>query len=338
MFILYNLAYLLVFHFTLSDSPPVRLQPSSAVSDSVWMPQKVESNASGIIFKSADGGETWQDISQGLPGIENQDGIQPDGFFADENGLYLPAGNGIYHSEPNSVAPFWKKEFYCDKQMQTVSGRNKISAYNHNERILPVTQVANAWWPASANSMQADASDVYQTSEGIAFIASNSGFYRSRDYGNTWTKLHEGAWRMKMAESNGVLLATSQHGIIKSTDDGETWNYVISEGGVGIAVEAIDGGFATISFNTTTQTRRIHISSDNGKTWKAIEAGLKPSMNISSIKQLGGYLFCGHPDGIFSSPDQGKTWKLLFPSVGEKVFKLTVKDNIIYAISANEGC
>jgi len=36
-----------------------------------------------IVFKSTDGGQTWQDISEGLP--EN---LQRDGFFANESGLY----------------------------------------------------------------------------------------------------------------------------------------------------------------------------------------------------------------------------------------------------------
>ena len=53
-----------------------------------------------------------------------------------------------------------------------------------------------------------------------------------------------------MVESNGVLLATSQRGIIRSTDDGENWALVISEGGVGIDVERIEGGFAAITYST----------------------------------------------------------------------------------------
>ena len=143
---------------------------------------------------------------------------------------------------------------------------------------------------------------------------------------------------MKMVESNGVLMATSQGGIIRSTDDGENWDCVISEGGVGIAVERIDVGFAAISCNTSTQSRRIHLSLDSGKTWKSIDEGLQPSLFISSIKQMGEYLICGHPDGIFRSSDMGKTWKLLLPSIENKVFNLFVSGNVIYAIPRDGGC
>jgi hypothetical protein len=79
-------------------------------------------------------------------------------------------------------------------------------------------------------------------------------------------------------------------------------------------------------------------------------------MNISSIKQIGKYLVCGHPDGIFRSSDMGKTWNLVHPSVdnlfkvseitqnlvpsrdNRKVFKIYVSGNVLYAVARNSGC
>ena len=143
---------------------------------------------------------------------------------------------------------------------------------------------------------------------------------------------------MKLVESNGVLMATSQGGIIRSTDAGENWDLVISEGGVGIAVEHIKGGFAAITFNTASYTRRVRTSYDGGKTWQPIDAGLTANLSISSIIEVGEYFFCGHPTGIFRSSDKGKTWKLLLPSVENKVFNLFVSGNVIYAFPRNGGC
>jgi photosystem II stability/assembly factor-like uncharacterized protein len=141
-----------------------------------------------------------------------------------------------------------------------------------------------------------------------------------------------------LVESNGVLLATSTSGIIRSTDTGENWSSVISEGGVGINVEKINGGFAAITFNTTSKTRRVRTSYDGGKTWQPIDAGLPAQLSIASIIQVGENFFCGHPDGIFRSSDKGKTWKLLLPSVDGKVFNLSVSGNVIYAIPRDAGC
>ena len=143
--------------------------------------------------------------------------------------------------------------------------------------------------------------------------------FKSTDGGQTWQDISEGLpdkeknWKqvqkdpvMNVVESEGVLIATGQKGIRRSTDNGEHWQWVIGEGGVGIAVERIKGGFAAVSYNTATKSRRIRISLDGGKAWQAIDEGLPPSSSISSIKQMGNYLICGHPDGIFRSSDMGK--------------------------------
>ena len=160
---------------------------------------------------------------------------------------------------------------------------------------------------------------------------------------------------MKMAESNGVLLAASTQGILRSTDDGENWKWVNREGGVGINVEPIEGGFAAITYNTQSNSRRVRTSYDGGKTWQPIDAGLPvqvfinsgwqsmltnpPAQTfITSIIQAGKYFYCGHPTGIFRSSAKGKTWNLLLPSIRNKVFNLSVSGDVIYAIPTSGGC
>jgi photosystem II stability/assembly factor-like uncharacterized protein len=190
--------------------------------------------------------------------------------------------------------------------------------------------------------------------ENIVFKSINGGF--------TWQETSEAPPEVEptapgnnIVNSEGVLLATGQKGIRRSTDNGEHWQWVISEGGVGIAIEPIKGGFAAITYNTETKSRRIRISMDNGKTWQAIDEGLPPSPLISSVKQMGNHLICGHPDGIFLSSDMGKTWKSVHPGVDNKtftfsltgniatgnpgkVFKIYVSGNVLYAVAVNAGC
>ena len=185
---------------------------------------------------------------------------------------------------------------------------------------------------------------------------------KSTDGGQTWKETSEAppeierpASGSNIVKSEGVIIATGQKGIRRSTDNGEHWQWVISEGGVGIAIELINSGFAAISYNTETKSRRIRISSDSGKTWQAIDEGLSPSSSISSIKQMGNYLICGHPDGIFRSSDMGKTWNRVHPGVdnnefkflttsdipsskANKVFRIYVSRNVLYAVAVNARC
>ncbi|MDB4919163.1 MAG: hypothetical protein JWQ54_1146 [Mucilaginibacter sp.] len=324
-----------------------------------------------IIFKSADGGQTWQDISEGLPENLQREGVRSDGFFANDRGLYLRAGNGVYHSEPNSTTRFWTKEIFPGEQRNIAPGKNGIFAYNFRGQFLQKINGTNNWSPMYTNFQEQavrlnrtidwmytnykekQVSSVFETIGGTVFVGSNNALYKSTNSGKTWKYVHVGGWVMKMVESNGVLLAASSKGILRSTDDGENWDRVISEGGVGIAVERIDGGFAAIVNNTITQTNSIHISLDSGKTWNAIGEELQPSWSsllmkkigllksssdILSIKQMGKYLICGGSDGIFRSSDMGKTWKkLLLPAIENYGFNLSVSGNVIYAIP-NKGC
>ncbi|NCD71738.1 WD40/YVTN/BNR-like repeat-containing protein [Mucilaginibacter agri] len=182
---------------------------------------------------------------------------------------------------------------------------------------------------------------------------------KSTDGGQTWEDgsldLAEIKKPVTIVQSGGVLIATGSKGIRRSTDNGEHWQWVISEGGVGIAVERIEGGFAAISYNAETKSRRIRISLDKGKTWQAIDEGLQTSPFISSIKQMGKYFICGDTDGIFRSSDMGKTWMKVHPGVDKNdfvfipilnkpvnkpknVFRIYASGDVLYAVAGSAGC
>jgi len=282
---IYSLSFLLLFLLSF-DNALSELPASGVNTANQEASDNVRHKVVKIIFRSNDGGQTWVDISEGLP--ENLgDDFAGDSFSANDKGVYLRAGDGIYHSKPNSTAPFWNKESLDGKKMNNALGYGIVTL----------------------------ADSVFTGAE--AGVAKPTG---------------------KLIESNGVILATSQKGIIRSTDGGKTWNLVIGEGGVGIFLERVKGGFAAITYNAMSNTRRVRTSYDGGKTWQAIDAGLPPSLSITSIIQVGDDFFCGHPSGIFKSSDKGKIWKLILPSVDDKVFNLSASGNVIYAMPRPGGC
>jgi photosystem II stability/assembly factor-like uncharacterized protein len=293
-----------------------------------------------IVFKSADGGQTWQDINEGLPAIE-----QPVNFFAGESDLYLHVKNVMYRSKSNLKTPVWEKENVPDLKSASSSpstsiafNRSGVMAYNYEGQIYQKIPAAGTWLPIHTNFKKHSMRTIFETSDGTVFLGYDHGLYKSTDMGKNWKQVQNEGWVMHVVESDGVLIATGQKGIMRSTDNGEHWQWVISEGGVGIAIERIKGGFAAISYNTETKSRRIRISLDRGKTWQAIDEGLRPSSSISSIKQMGKYLICGHPDGIFLSSDMGKTWNRVHPSVDKNVFRIYVSGNVLYAVAGSAGC
>jgi len=294
----------------------------------------VEPGATNTIFQSKDGGQTWEDISHGLP--ENE---QPEGFFEGESDVYLRIKNVMYHSKSNLKTPVWEKEIGLDLRSASIAfNRSGVMAYNYEGQIYQKAPAAGTWLPIYTSFKGRSMRTVFETSDGTVFLGCDSGLYKSTDRGESWKQVQDEGWVMHMVESKGLLIATGQKGIMRSTDNGEHWEWVIREGGVGIAIERIEGGFAAISSNTTTMSRRMRISLDNGKAWKAVDEGLQPSLFTSSIKQMGEYLICGHPDGIFRSSDMGKTWNLVHSGVDQKVFRIYVSGKILYAVAGGAGC
>ncbi len=374
MNIIYSLAALLLLQSPFNCNEALEFQASSKIKDSQQEQKRDKTAAANIVFKSTDGGQTWQDISKGMPEpVKDDYGVDNNFYYADDNGLYLTDGKGIYHSNTNSTAPFWTKENFPGKSSNIAPGKNGIFAYNYSGGgIFQKTNGTGVWAPVFTNFEEKQVLSVFETAGGTIFIRSDRGLFKSTNSGKSWKQLHAGAWG-KMVESNGVLLATSQEGILRSTDDGENWELVISEGGVGIDVERIKGGFAAITYSTISETRRIRISYDDGKSWQAIDAGLQapgfidpilPAVSanlpaqgfpdstwhlkqttilplpsyITTIIQVGENFFCGHTDGIYGSSDKGKTWKMLVPAVKGKMFKLFVSGNVIYGIQMENHC
>jgi len=327
---------------------------SSLLPDRHPDPKTEKAGTAKIVFKSTDGGQTWQDISKGLPENLREDGIRGNSFFANDKGLFLRVGNGLYHSTPNATAPFWTKEIFPDEHSSIAPGKSWIFANNYWGVNLKKTDGTCVWSPIFDNFSEPRIRSVFETAGGAIFIGTDKGLFKTANSGKTWKHVYAGAYVGHLAELNGVLVAIGMKRIIRSTDNGENWEFVTSEGGVAFDVKQVKGGFAALT-PTSANIRGVSTSYDGGKTWQPDDAGRQDKVVIDSIfrtwndrplvqafqisiSQVGENLFCTHPHGIFKSSDKGKTWKLLLPSVNDKGFNLFGSGNVIYAIPSKGGC
>ncbi|MFI5194705.1 MAG: WD40/YVTN/BNR-like repeat-containing protein [Chitinophagales bacterium] len=320
-----------------------------------FVPKETEAGEKTIVvFKSTDGGQTWQDVSKGLPENLREDSIRGNSFFANDKGLFLRVGNGLYHSTANATAPFWTKEIF-PKDDGMAAGRSRMFAGNYWGVNLKTTNGTSVWSPIFENFQEPRIRSTFETAGGAIFIGTDRGFFKTDNSGKTWKHVHNGGGVGHMAESDGVLLAISMRRIIRSTDNGESWALVTSDSSVAFDVKPIKGGFAAMTSISASNIRGISTSYDGGKTWQPDDAGRQDKVVIdsiwrtwndrpilkafqTSITQVGQNFFCTHPDGIFRSSDKGKTWKLLLPSLKGKTFRLFVSGNVIYAIPGKGGC
>ena len=57
-----------------------------------------------IVFQSTDGGQSWQNMSAGLPA-----GVEPGTFFANDGALFLGAAQGLYRNAGPAKSDVWER-------------------------------------------------------------------------------------------------------------------------------------------------------------------------------------------------------------------------------------
>jgi hypothetical protein len=73
-----------------------------------------ETVATKIIFQSSDGGQTWQDVSAGLPKEI------PYSFFANENELIFGTQNGFYRGNSQTLNKSWRNDLLTDETITNI--------------------------------------------------------------------------------------------------------------------------------------------------------------------------------------------------------------------------
>jgi hypothetical protein len=171
---IHHLAFLSLFQFSFAFDQALEFPQSPPLPDGSQKRDKAV--AANVIFRSADGAQTWQDISEGLPENLLGDGIPRDRFLPNGNGIYLRTGNGMYYSKPNSTALFWKKEIFPDNLGRIVAGKTGMLAFNYGGQFLQKINGTGLWLPIYADFQEKDVRTVFETGDAV-FIGCDKGLF-----------------------------------------------------------------------------------------------------------------------------------------------------------------
>lgn len=147
------------------------------------------------VYMSNDGGKTWSAINNGLPANAAINGLTLD---SDEHQLWAATSVGVYRTDNRTFA--WQ-------------------AFNSG---LPANVVAYSVQPAFISG----------GTQGLVFVGTNSGFFRSDVAGNQWTESQESLGQtiiyevlIDVSQPTTIYIATNK-GAYRSTDNGQNWGSI----------------------------------------------------------------------------------------------------------------
>lgn len=211
--------------------------------------------ASGGLWKTTDCGESWTNISEGLPNLSTnsiaQAASNPDIIYVGTGEVFagnstFVRGDGIYKSTDRGGS--WQL----------------LSSTVDNTDYISVNRIA-----------------VDPADENIVVIATNTGIYRSTDGGGSWTESYDapvGAsvqdLQVDPTDFNIQYAGINSNGIYKSTDGGISWSKSSSGISEGQRFEiAVAPSNTDIVYTSTHagETTILYYSGDQGENWVRVE-------------------------------------------------------------------
>lgn len=319
------------------------------------LPSLENTTASNIIYRSVDGGKTWEDVSAGLP-----KDYYVACMYAGEGEVVLGSEKGLFRSDATTTgAPVWEKDYFCDNYISNISpGRRGPYYSSYGNGFFHEIGGTGIWTPLHMQLENRRIRTVMELPDDALLIGSDDGIFKSRDHGKSWKQVFDGGMILDIVASGNILIGGGRQGVVRSVDGGENWESVLYENVMSKKTGLIKGQFFTILGAEDISeppfggiTNRLRTSSDGGKTWHRLEkamlpvrdmydmdACLQPARDLYDLVQVGSTLLCSFDTGIYRSNDFGKTWACVLPTTEKRrLANMVVSGTTVYAVMGG-GC
>jgi photosystem II stability/assembly factor-like uncharacterized protein len=314
------------------------------------------------IYRSKDGGASWQPINDGLTSpftisIAVAPTFADDGFVlagARAGGLYQTVNGGdewhpveIWGQRESvqalAISPNYKRDHSAMLGSEsagvfrtTTDGRTWSAS---NFGLLELGVLALAYSPS------------FEQDE-TAFCITTDGFYRTPNGGRAWRESGDDLIGVALqcvavspgfAEDNTLVVGSEEEGIYVSTDGGRKFRKA-NKGLDDLCVNALAfsadyGSDRTIVAGTNSG---VYVSRDAGQSWQ--QSGAEAGAVLAVATGAGGVVLAGTAQkGVYRSDDNGGTWREANEGLSARLFvQLAVspeyaQDRTLYAVSLDDG-
>ena len=190
----------------------------------------------GILFRSVDNGNNWEESNQGLQNrwVQNMAFNSQGQLFAATNDF------GIFTSTDNGDTWTQSGLENIGVSFLAVNGNDEIFAANNGAGILMSSDHGKTWSPRNSGLANAGVLCLAGNANGDIFTGINgSGALRISNHGDSWEPINTGLRnelhiRAFAFDGNGNIFAgadniSSTGGIFRSTDNGDNWNRLEGE-------------------------------------------------------------------------------------------------------------
>ncbi|MFH1051920.1 MAG: T9SS type A sorting domain-containing protein [bacterium] len=269
------------------------------------------------VYKSTNNGQSWMSINDNSPVDPSKTKmtihtsvnclvVGPTGTLyaaTDSLGIFKKISNMIWSKKAVANNPI----IYCIY----ILSNGELLAGTNISAIAKSTNDGNDWsLNISGLSTVTDIFGIIQAKNGLVFIGTDKGIYKSSDNGQTWTTSDNTLGKINCfcKSADGlVLMAGSDKGIYTSTNNGTTWNSQSS--GMPANTKVISLAYHKDGFFIAgTEANGLFYSTTSAYIWNAYNTGLETNKIRAVASNLQGDIFAGTDFAFYIASDIVSGW------------------------------
>jgi photosystem II stability/assembly factor-like uncharacterized protein len=304
------------------------------------------SHKGGVIYKTIDGGITWEEKKF------------PFGFICKAitsvNDKVCIIGNGGEIVVSEDFGETWQlitsipsNALYVIDQI----GENTIVAGGNNGAFMKSTDGGNSWrtYYASANNVSPTIKGLWFLNEKIGFTAQkNKTVNKTIDGGKTWTQIMKDSSLSNFDNSDvqflnediGFVVGKAAKGIgvfYSTTNGGESWSTLIADSVLTNELNSLyffDENHGIVVGNKSV----IAITSDRGQSWTKIIANNIPyDGDINSLKFFNDSFGLAGGDNLIKTNTSGKSWYYVdIPNLPGEIYGIAIVSEQVWYLTGNK--